>query len=69
MARFQKTFCSQCGGTFGPGDSGYSHCIDHRDDAGECDCCGQRAILSRCWAAGGIETFATGPEPHCREYR
>lgn len=23
------TGCSQCGATFGPGDSGYSHCIDH----------------------------------------
>ena len=28
--RFEKTFCSQCGGEFGPGDSGYSHCQDHR---------------------------------------
>lgn len=28
--RFAKTFCSQCGGEFGPGDSGYSHCEDHR---------------------------------------
>ncbi len=29
MAKFQKTFCSQCGGEFGPGESGYSHCQDH----------------------------------------
>ena len=29
MARFEKTYCSQCGGEFGPGDSGYSHCRDH----------------------------------------
>lgn len=28
--RFPKTYCSQCGGEFGPGDSGYSHCRDHR---------------------------------------
>jgi hypothetical protein len=28
--RFAETFCSQCGGEFGPGDSGYSHCSDHR---------------------------------------
>lgn len=27
--RFQKTYCSQCGGEFGPGDHGYSHCEDH----------------------------------------
>ena len=30
--KFQETFCSQCGGKFGPGDSGYSHCLDHEDD-------------------------------------
>lgn len=28
-AKFAKTFCSQCGGEFGPGDSGYSHCDQH----------------------------------------
>ncbi|MDO9252590.1 MAG: hypothetical protein Q7U48_13705 [Hydrogenophaga sp.] len=28
--RFPVTYCSQCGGTFGPGDSGLSHCDDHR---------------------------------------
>lgn len=32
--KFAKTFCSQCGGEFGPGDSGYSHCIDHEEDKG-----------------------------------
>jgi hypothetical protein len=26
--RFQKTYCSQCGGEFGPGDEGFSHCSD-----------------------------------------
>ena len=65
--RFQKTFCSQCGGTFGPGDSGYSHCISRSpkgDDAGEG---GFVASLLRTaaaaassrgvGAAGGIETF------------
>jgi hypothetical protein len=30
--KFDKTFCSQCGGEFGPGDSGYSHCVDHEFD-------------------------------------
>jgi len=29
MSKFEKTYCSQCGGEFGPGDSGYSHCSDH----------------------------------------
>lgn len=27
--RFEKTYCSQCGGKFGPGDAGFSHCSDH----------------------------------------
>jgi len=27
--KFEKTTCSQCGRSFGPGDSGYSHCEDH----------------------------------------
>jgi hypothetical protein len=27
---FAKTYCSQCGGEFGPGESGFSHCSDHR---------------------------------------
>lgn len=29
MPRFDKTFCSQCGGEFGPGDGGFSHCDQH----------------------------------------
>lgn len=29
MPKFQETFCSQCGGAFGPGDSGFSHCDQH----------------------------------------
>lgn len=29
--RFAETFCSQCGGAFGPGDHGYSHCDNHRN--------------------------------------
>lgn len=28
-ARFSVTYCSQCGGEFGPGDQGFSHCSDH----------------------------------------
>jgi hypothetical protein len=27
--KFQRTYCSQCGAEFGPGDHGYSHCEDH----------------------------------------
>ena len=27
--KFDKTFCSQCGGEFGPGDHGFSHCENH----------------------------------------
>ncbi len=33
--KFPKTHCSQCGGEFGPGDHGYSHCEDHRADRGK----------------------------------
>lgn len=29
MPKFDKTHCSQCGGEFGPGDSGFSHCDQH----------------------------------------
>ena len=28
--KFSKTFCSQCGGEFGPRNSGFSHCADHK---------------------------------------
>jgi predicted nucleic-acid-binding Zn-ribbon protein len=28
--RFKYVSCSQCGHDFGPGDHGYSHCIDHQ---------------------------------------
>ncbi len=28
--RFEKTYCSQCGGDQGPGDNGVSRCEDHR---------------------------------------
>jgi len=28
--RFAQTFCSQCGAEQGPGNSGVSHCTDHR---------------------------------------
>lgn len=33
MPRFPKTYCSQCGEEFGPGDSGFSHCADHGAEA------------------------------------
>lgn len=28
--KFSVTHCSQCGAAFGQGNSGYSHCIDHK---------------------------------------
>lgn len=28
-ARFPEVSCSQCGGSFGPGDSGFSRCSEH----------------------------------------
>lgn len=28
--KFEHTYCSQCGGDFGPGNAGYSHCDQHR---------------------------------------
>ena len=28
--RFKMTYCSQCGKGFGPGDHGFSHCVDHK---------------------------------------
>lgn len=30
MPKFVQTSCSQCGQSFGPGDSGFSHCDQHR---------------------------------------
>ena len=33
--RFAKTYCSQCGGEFGPGDAGFSHCSDHASECQE----------------------------------
>lgn len=29
--RFPATYCSSCGGEFGPGNHGFSHCEDHAD--------------------------------------
>jgi hypothetical protein len=30
VPKFNRTFCSQCGSEFGPGDHGFSHCADHQ---------------------------------------
>lgn len=27
--RYRRVWCSQCGGQFGPANSGYSHCENH----------------------------------------
>ena len=32
---FPETSCSQCGGSFGPGTHGFSHCADHTLASGE----------------------------------
>ena len=29
LPKFARTYCSHCGGSFGPGDHGFSHCQDH----------------------------------------
>lgn len=29
LVKYEKTFCSQCGGEFGPGEHGFSSCADH----------------------------------------
>lgn len=28
--KYGETFCSQCGGEFGPGNKGFSHCENHK---------------------------------------
>lgn len=28
--KYGETFCSQCGGEFGPGNEGFSHCENHK---------------------------------------
>lgn len=33
--RFDKTYCSQCGKTFGPGNHGFSHCENHKSMEGK----------------------------------
>lgn len=30
LPRFENVACSQCGGTFGPGEHGFSHCENHQ---------------------------------------
>lgn len=30
LPRFAQTYCSQCGGEFGPGNSGFSDCSEHQ---------------------------------------
>lgn len=35
--KFQRVYCSECGGEFGPRDSGYSHCSEHHRAAVERD--------------------------------
>ena len=30
LYKYPETFCSQCGGEFGPGNEGFSHCENHK---------------------------------------
>jgi hypothetical protein len=64
MTRFPETHCSQCGGTFGPGDSGFSHCEDHPPyakaynpkiyaNADQIECPSCRAHRNHCRLCGG----------------
>lgn len=46
-ARFPKTYCSQCGGEFGPGNAGFSHCSDHAPTTPAADAVQLRDILIR----------------------
>lgn len=55
--KYEKTYCSQCGGEFGPGEHGYSHCSDHKHSRGF------DADLAVSIARGGM-----GPEEMCVEY-
>lgn len=59
-ARFAQTYCSQCGGSFGPGNHGYSSCRSH----------GSRdAFESAYWSAEEMEqakAFANDPEDVAR---
>jgi len=45
--KFANTYCSQCGREFGPGNSGYSHCIDHQAQ-------GEAMNHTKRYCAGGI---------------
>ncbi len=44
--RFERVYCSQCGGEFGPGEHGYSHCSDHAQQQAETLKCGHHASLA-----------------------
>ena len=67
MAKFQQTFCSQCGGEFGPGDSGYSHCDQHEMVA--CPACcsvsGTPRPVDNCRFCGGAQVV---PERQAQEW-
>lgn len=63
--RFDKTYCSQCGGEFGPGDQGYSHCKDHANRPAPVRACvwcssttGQHPISCTNWRPSDVPTTA-----------
>lgn len=58
LPRFAQTYCSQCGGSFGPGNHGYSSCRSHRPD-----------VDSGYWSVEEMEqakAFANDPEDVAR---
>ncbi len=73
--RFPVTYCSQCGGEFGPGDSGYSHCRDHMEEVTCASCSGSgegRWDGSTCHACKGsgsqmYPVDAAGPDEEDEE--
>ena len=60
QARFAVTHCSQCGGSFGPGDAGFSHCEDHRAPTGAAM---KPQPMSDAEIAGIVERFAGDDYP------
>jgi len=69
QTNFDVTYCSQCGGSFGPRDSGYSHCEDHIRDAAP-DLL-EVVEFEEAYSSGDIETmikFGWSPEGYYTGY-
>ena len=61
MPKFDKTYCSQCGGEFGPGDSGYSHCDQHKGLANADDLSPTVKRVMKQFESGLARRRASGP--------